>query len=50
MWVLVTGVDENEYYFGTLENEPNHVDILRLGDTVRFHPLHVMAILTDDDP
>jgi len=48
MWVLVTALDADGYYVGTLENDPNHDDVLRYGDTVHFHHLHVMEILTGD--
>lgn len=45
MWVLVTGVDDNGYYVGTLENDPHHADVLNCGDTIHFHSSHVAAIL-----
>jgi hypothetical protein len=45
MWVLVTDIDEDENYIGTLENDPHHSDTLTCGDTIRFHPVHVMEIL-----
>lgn len=48
MWVLVTDVDEDGNYTGTLENDPHHADTLSCGDTIHFHPLHVMAILEED--
>ena len=48
MWVLVSEIDEDGYYVGTLENDPHHANTLACGDTIRFHPLHVMAILDED--
>jgi hypothetical protein len=48
MWVLITELDDDEYYVGTLENDPNHDDVLSFGDTIHFHPLHVMEILDED--
>ncbi len=48
MWVLVTGVDEDENYIGTLENDPHYADSLRCGDEVRFHSLHIMQILNEN--
>ena len=50
MWVLVSEIDEGEYYIGTLENDPHHANTLACGDPIRFHPLHVMAILDEDGP
>lgn len=41
MWVLVTGIDEEEgWYTGTIENKPQH-PAARYGDRIAFHPLHV---------
>ena len=48
MWVLVSEIDEGGYYIGTLQNDPHHANTLACGDTIRFHPLHVMAILDED--
>ena len=48
MWVLITALDNDGNYLGTLENDPNHNDVLSCGDTIHFHSLHVMAVLTDD--
>jgi hypothetical protein len=48
MWVQVTGRDDDENYIGTLENDPVHNDVLSAGDTIRFHPLHVMEVLTEN--
>ena len=42
MWVLITEVDEDGNYIGTLENDPHHSNTLTCGDTIHFHPLHVM--------
>ena len=49
MWVLISGLDDDGYYVGTLENDPEHNDIVKHGDTVHFHPLHVMQVLTHSD-
>jgi hypothetical protein len=49
MWVLVVELDENGYYVGLLANDPNHDHVLKCGDTVHFHPLHVMDILNQDN-
>ena len=49
MWVLITELDEDENYVGTLENDPNHAGVLTCGDTIHFHPLHVMAVLDESD-
>lgn len=48
MWVLITALDANEYYIGTLENDPHHQHILSCGATLHFHPLHVMDLLNED--
>lgn len=41
MWVLVTGIDEEEsWYTGTIENAPQH-PAAKYGDLISFHPLHV---------
>lgn len=47
MWVRVTDVDDDEYYLGTLENDPEHEGTLKCGDTIHFHPLHVMQVLVE---
>lgn len=49
MWVLVTDIDEDGNYIGTLENDPHHSNTLACGDTIHFHPLHVMEILEESD-
>lgn len=46
MWVRITARDEDENYVGTLENDPVHDHVLRCGDAIHFHPLHVMEVLT----
>ncbi|MCA9265072.1 MAG: DUF2314 domain-containing protein [Planctomycetales bacterium] len=48
MWVLITDLDDDGYYVGTVENDPHHSDKLKCGDTISFHPLHVMAVLEED--
>src|SRR5262249_23939674 len=48
MWVRVAGLDEEEYYIGTLENDPVHDQVLRCGDAIHFHPLHVMEVLIEN--
>ena len=47
MWVLITEVDEDGNYIGTLEHDPHHSNTLTCGDTIHFHPLHVMEILDE---
>jgi hypothetical protein len=47
MWVCVTALDEDENYIGTLANDPVHDQVLSCGDTIHFHPLHVMEVLTE---
>lgn len=47
MWVLITDRDEDEFYVGTLANDPHHAQVLTCGDVIRFHPLHVMQIMTE---
>ena len=49
MWVQVQAVDEDEFYQGTLENDPHHVGAIEYGDTIHFHPRHIMDILNEDD-
>lgn len=49
MWVLITEVDEDGFYVGTLENDPHHDRILKYGDTVHFHPVHVMTVMAEYD-
>jgi hypothetical protein len=48
MWVQVTALDEDENYIGTLENDPVHNQVLSCGDSIHFHPLHVMEVLTEN--
>jgi hypothetical protein len=48
MWVRVAGLDEDENYIGTLESDPVHDQVLNCGDTIHFHPLHVMEVLTEN--
>lgn len=48
MWVLITDIDEDDNYVGALQNDPHHADTLACGDRIRFHPIHVMAILDED--
>lgn len=48
MWVRVTALDEDENYIGTLENDPAHAPVLIRGDSIHFHPLHVMEVLTEN--
>lgn len=49
MWVLIVELDENGYYVGTLANDPNHDRVLKCGETIHFHPSHVMDILNQDN-
>jgi len=48
MWVRITELDADEQYVGTLENDPHHRHILKCGDSIHFHPLHVMEILDEE--
>jgi hypothetical protein len=48
MWVQITAFDEDKNYIGALENDPVHAEVLSCGDTIPFHPLHVMEVLTDN--
>lgn len=48
MWVRVTALDEDENYIGTLENNPAQDQVLRCGDSIHFHPLHVIEVLTEN--
>jgi len=48
MWVRITGLDEDDYYIGVLDNDPRHADVLSCGDTIRFHPVHVMEVLREN--
>jgi hypothetical protein len=48
MWVRVTAVDGDENYIGALDNDPVHDNALRCGDTIHFHPLHVMDVLREN--
>lgn len=48
MWVLVTGIDEDDNYVGRLANEPQHAESLACGDSLSFHPLHIMEILDEE--
>lgn len=47
MWVRVAARDEDENYIGTLDNDPLHDQVLHCGDSIHFHPLHVMEVLTE---
>lgn len=45
MWVKITTSDaETGLYAGTVANDPHHSDVLRHGDHLMFHPLHIMAV------
>ena len=44
MWVLVKGEDEDGFYYGVLDNDPQHETSLTCGDEIQFHPLHIMAV------
>ncbi|ADB17717.1 hypothetical protein Psta_3053 [Pirellula staleyi DSM 6068] len=48
MWVLITHIDEDGNYIGTLASDPYNSSTLTWGDTIQFHPLHVMEILEED--
>jgi hypothetical protein len=47
MWVRVTSRDEDDNYMGILENDPVHDQVLSCGDSIHFHPLHVMEVLME---
>jgi len=48
MWIRVTALDEDENYIGALENDPVHDQVLGCGDSIHFHPLHVIEVLTEN--
>lgn len=48
MWVRVAERDDHENYVGILRNDPIHDQVLRWGDTVHFHPLHIMKVEAED--
>jgi len=48
MWVLITDRDD-EYYVGTLANDPHYDRVLKCDDIVHFHPLHIMEILAAEE-
>lgn len=47
MWVTITGFDDDGYFVGTLENDPQH-DATKYGEILSFHPLHVAEIYVDE--
>jgi hypothetical protein len=46
--VRVVALDDDGNYIGELANEPVHGAELSSGDSIRFHPLHVMEVMIDD--
>lgn len=46
MWVEITGFDADDYFVGTLKNDPHHT-AAEYGDVVSFHPLHIAEIYVD---
>lgn len=48
MWVRVVALDDDGNYVGELANDPAHDAELSSGDTIHFHPLHVMEVVTDN--
>ncbi len=48
MWVRVTALNENGSYIGILDNDPVHDQVLSSGNSICFHPLHVMDVLTEN--
>lgn len=47
MWVKITRFDEDGYFGGTIENDPQH-DAAKYGDRLSFHPLHVAEIYVEE--
>ena len=47
MWVKITGFDDDGYFVGTIENDPQH-DATKYGEILSFHPLHVAEIYVDE--
>ncbi|MEL6897550.1 MAG: DUF2314 domain-containing protein [Planctomycetota bacterium] len=48
MCVLISDLDDDGNYVGTVENDPHHCENLRYGDTISFHRLHVISVLEED--
>ena len=44
MWVVVTDVDDYDFYTGILQNTPERNTGLTEGDQVRFHPSHIIEV------
>lgn len=44
MWVVITNVDEHDFYTGTLLNTPVANGGLVEGDEIHFHPTHVIEV------
>ena len=44
MWVVVTDVDDYDFYTGILQNTPAKNTGLTEGDEVRFHPSHIIEV------
>lgn len=46
MWVIVT-YDSGPCLRGVIDNSPHFTELLKEGDTVNFHPLHIIQIWND---
>ena len=46
MWVEVIECCHPRSWRGILKNEPHHMENLRVGDDITFHPLDVIDVLT----
>lgn len=44
MWVKVTSFDDDGYYVGSLENDPEMARPIKKGDTVHFHPTNIAEV------
>jgi hypothetical protein len=49
MWVQVIERDEDGFYVGALANDPHHAHVLTCGDTICFHPVHIMEVLAAEN-
>lgn len=49
MWVVISDVDDYDFYTGTLLNSPARNSGLSAGDEIRFHPTHIIEIQDNDE-
>lgn len=48
MWVVITDVDDHDFYTGVLQNTPAKNTGLTEGDEIYFHPSHIIEVADDD--